>query len=213
MKVEYKSDFPITDAACQSATGRTLKAWFGELDSKGDSQNRRDSINWLYAEMKTKDAWWSTTVFVEYERTKGIVNKKDGLIEGYNICVTKAVAAPLDVVYAAFVESERLAQWLGKGIKTNASEGSKFEDSDGNSGQFLRVRENKDVRLTWQGSKSDAPTQVDIAFADKGKGKTGITLTHNRIQTRAEADGLRAAWGTAFDRLKSILEGGGADAP
>ena len=51
------------------------------------------------------------------------------------------------------------------------------------------------------------------SLADKGKGRTGITLTHNRIQTRAEADGLRAAWGTAFDRLKSVLEGGVADAP
>ena len=32
-------------------------------------------------------------------------------------------------------------------------------------------------------------TVVDIAFADKGKGKTGITLTQERIQSRGEADG------------------------
>jgi hypothetical protein len=46
---------------------------------------------------------------------------------------------------------------------------------------------------------------VDVAFAAKGS-KTGITLNHTRIQARDEADGLRAAWTAAFDRLKTALE-------
>ncbi len=45
-----------------------------------------------------------------------------------------------------------------------------------------------------------------VTFADKGKGKTLVTLMHNRIQNRTEADGLRAAWGAAFDKLKQMLE-------
>ena len=206
MKVEYKSDFPITDAACKKTTGRTLKEWFKELEARGESQKRRDSINWLYEEMKEKDAWWSTTVWVEYERAKKIVNKKDGLIEGYNICVTKSIVAPLESVYLAFVKPAQLAKWFGAGITANVVDGGSFQDKDGNSGHYLRVRANKDLRFSWQGSHPDSPTQVDVALADKGKGKTGITLTHTRIQSRPEADGLRAAWGIAFDQLKAKLE-------
>ncbi len=155
--------------------------------------------------MQNKDAWWSTTVWVEYERAKGIVNKKDGRIEGYNICVTKTVAASVANVYSAFTMSAQLSKWFGAGVTAQAKVGGQFQDKDGNSGEFLRVRPNKELRFTWTGGNADT-TQVDVAFADKGKGKTGITLTHNRIQTRAEADGLRAAWGLAFDRLKSQLE-------
>ncbi|MBL8230120.1 MAG: SRPBCC domain-containing protein, partial [Bryobacterales bacterium] len=47
---------------------------------------------------------------------------------------------------------------------------------------------------------------VDVVFQAKGT-KTGVIVTHDRIQTRAEADGLRRAWGEALDRLKQMLEG------
>ncbi len=206
MQIEYKSDYPVNDAACRIGTGRSLKEWFEALDAKGESQKRRDSVNWLNGEMKQKDGWWSTTVWVEYERARNIVNRKDGLIEGYNICVTKTINALLDDVYSAFVEPAQFGNWFGSKNNSIVEEGKSFQDIDGNSGQYLRVRANKDLRFSWMGSNSDAPTQVDVAFADKGKGKTGVTLTHNRIQSRAEADGLRAAWGLAFDRLKSQLE-------
>ncbi len=205
MKVKYKSDFPVTDAGCKKATGRTLKEWFKLLESRGENLQRRATVNWLYEELKL-DAWWSTTVFVEYERSIGIVNKKDARIEGYNICVTKTVAATVADVYSAFTKPAELAEWFGSEVKASVADGGSFEDKDGNSGEYLRVRTNKDLRFTWTGSDSEATTQVDVAFADKGKGKTGITLTHNRIQSRDEADGLRAAWGAAFDCLKSQLE-------
>ena len=109
MKIAYQSDFPVTDTACQQATGKTLKQWYDALDQRGGTtQKRRDAINWLHAEMN-KDVWWCTTAWVEYERAKGIVNKKDGLIEGYNICVTKTIAAPLPEVYAAFTDASLLS--------------------------------------------------------------------------------------------------------
>ena len=38
-----------------------------------------------------KNVWWPTTIWVEYERTKGVVIKKDGLIDGFNICVTTTI--------------------------------------------------------------------------------------------------------------------------
>lgn len=37
-------------------------------------------------------------------------------------------------------------------------------------------------------------------------GKCTVMITHDRLQTRAEADGLRAAWGEALGRLKALLE-------
>jgi hypothetical protein len=48
--------------------------------------------------------------------------------------------------------------------------------------------------------------QIDVQFQDKGKGKTGLLVNLSRIQTRAEADGLRVAWAEALDRLKAVCE-------
>ncbi len=206
MKVEYKAEFPVTDASCKKATGKTLKQWFSAMEAAGDvSKKRRDAINWLYAEMN-KDMWWCTTVWVEYERSKGVVNRKDGLPEGYNICVTKTIAAPVADVYAAWADSKHLAKWFGPKTKAKVADKGSWDDRFGNSGDYLRVRENKDLRFTWSNGGSASTTQVDVAFADKGKGKTGITLNHQRLQNREEADGLRKAWGDAFDQLKAMLE-------
>lgn len=210
MKVEYVSDYPVTDAECRTATGRTMKDWFKALEAQDDlATKRRDAINWLHGEMN-KDLWWCTTVWVEFERSKGIVNKKDGLGEGYNICVTKTIAAPVKEVYAAFSDPKTLAKWFGPKAKAAVKDQGTFDDGCGNSGTFLRVRADKDLRFTWSNAAAASTTQVDVAFADKGKGKTGITLNHQRIQNRDEADGLRSAWGAAFDELKALLENGAA---
>ena len=49
------------------------------------------------------------------------------------------------------------------------------------------------------------PTPVEIKFAPSGA-KTTVMVTIERLQTRAEADGYRRAWGEALERLKQTLE-------
>lgn len=192
MKVTLSSDLPVTPEACQQATGKTFSEWFADLESQCAGKGRRDSIQWLYDQTgRGKDVWWPTTIWVEYERSKGVVNKKDGLGEGYNICVTKTIKAGAQAVYDA--------------MAGGAMEGQPYADESGNTGTWVRLRSGKDIRLTWMTNGVKTQTTVDAAFTEKD-GKTGITLLHNRIQTREEADGLRAAWGEALSQLKAMLE-------
>ena len=200
MKVELRPDFEVSDESCKNCTGRTLKEWSAALDAASPA-TRRDAVQFLYGEMN-KDAWWPTTAWVEHEKLKGIV-QKDGRGEGYNICVTKSIASPIADVYEAFTGAD-LAKWFGDAAKFE--EAGRIEDGDGNGGDMLRARKDKDLRFTWKTAGLDDDSQVDVAFADN-KGKTGITLNHGRIQSRAEADGLRRAWGEALTRLKAYKEG------
>jgi len=200
MKVDLRPDFDVTDASCKECTGKSLKEWSAVLDAASPA-NRREAIQYIYGEIGAKDAWWPTTVWVEHEKHKGVV-RKDGRGEGYNICVTKTVAAPVSAVYAAFTGDE-LKNWFG--ASASFDEQGRVDDGDGNGGELLRVRKDKDLRFKWNTKGSEDESQVDVMFAEKA-GKTGITLNHGRIQSRAEADGLRRAWGEAFDRLKKNLE-------
>lgn len=208
MQVDLTADFPVTDAACKAATGKTLKQWFKVLEENPAlNTKRRDAISWMYDQMENRsDVWWPTTIWVEYERSKGVVNKKDGRIEGYNICVTKTLAAPLSEVFKAWTDVKALNTWFGSKVKVKVADGGTFEDGDGNSGEYTRVRKDKDLRFTWTHPDAEASTLVDVAFSDKGKGKTGLMLNHQRIQNRNEADGLRRAWGQCFDLLKDFVE-------
>ncbi|MFN2510352.1 MAG: SRPBCC domain-containing protein [Pyrinomonadaceae bacterium] len=205
MKSTLKSDHPVTNEAAKAATGKTLDRWFAVLDKMdGLEQGRRAINNHLY-EQKV-DPWWCSTIAVEYEKHHG-VRKKDGLFEGYFVCATKTIAAPPADVFKAWSTGDELSKWFGSGAKADVKDGGAFETKDGDNGIFLRVRQNKDFRMTFEKKAFSAPTQVDVHFQDKGKGKTGVLVNHTRIQTRAEADGLRAAWAEALDKLKSVCEG------
>jgi len=99
MKVVNQPDQPVTDVDCKKATGKTLKQWFKELDTADAPKlGRRDTVKRIFDEKP--DAWWATTIAVEYESHKEI-QKKDGLPEGYTICVTKTIAAQVVAVYKA----------------------------------------------------------------------------------------------------------------
>lgn len=202
MVVTLTPDFPITDEACREATGKTFGEWFAAIEEKGPALGRREIITWIYdLTGRGKDVWWATTIWVEFEAARGIVNKKDGLAEGYNICATKSVKASAEAVYDAFAK-EGLNAFLGSNA---AVEGGAYTDDGGNEGTWARLRTGKDVRITWKTNGVDTPSLVDASFKEAA-GKTAITVTHSRIQTRDEADGLRTAWGEALAKLKTQLE-------
>jgi uncharacterized protein YndB with AHSA1/START domain len=201
MKVTNKSDHPVTDAACKEATGRTFAEWFAELDSfDALKKGRRESV--FHVNSFKADAWWPTTIYVEYEKHHGIT-KKDGLPEGYTICVTKSINAPVEKVYALW--HAHLADWFQDGATQDLNEGGSFTCQGGTKATFTRIRENKDLRMTWEHAGSTAPMTLDVAFQDN-KGKTLMNAMTSRVQTRDETDGLRDAWGAALSRLKALAE-------
>jgi uncharacterized protein YndB with AHSA1/START domain len=205
MKNTFKSDHPVTNEAAKAATGKTLDQWFKELDKADGLKLGRREINSRLYEQKI-DLWWCTTIAVEYEKHHD-VRKKDGLFEGYFVCSTKTIAASPADVYKAWSTGAELSKWFGSGTKADVKDGGSFQNKDGDKGTFLRVRQNKDLRMTFENAGLSGPTQVDVQFQDKGKGKTGLLVNHTRIQSRADADGLRAAWAHALEQLKATCEG------
>lgn len=179
MSFKLQSDYPVTDEACKKATGKTLEEWAEAIKANPEIANkRRDALVWIMGDSRTAEAvWWATTIWVEYERRLGRV-QKDGRPEGYNICCTKSIAAPV----------EQIQKSLEKEFKN-----------------ITRVRDGKDIRATWRSDGVDTDTDVDVAMVPTGN-KIGITLTHKRIGSRDEADGLRSYWSGRLAELKTELE-------
>jgi uncharacterized protein YndB with AHSA1/START domain len=205
MQYKIESDHPVTNEAAKAATGKTLNQWFHELDEWDGLKKGRREIN-VHLYSQKIDPWWCTTIAVEYEKHHDI-RKKDGLLEGYFICSTKTIAAPVADVFDAWTGKGPLSQWFGDTSKADPVENGQLETKQGDKGTFLRVRKNKDIRLALSSPGFSAPVLVDAQFQDKGKGKTGLLVNLSRIQTRAEADAVRNAWAEALNRLKSFCEG------
>ena len=203
MKVVNTPDFPVNDAACKEATSKTMAEWFAEFDGMDGLAKGRRAIGQYMLERKVS-AWWAATLVVEYERSHDL-KKKDGLYEGYTICVTKNISSPVEKTYAAWVDPAVFGKLFGDNVKQDVSEGGSMACDGGTNATFTRVRPNKDLRFSWEHPGCTTPMTVDVQFQDN-TGKTQMNVMTSRIQTRGEADGLRNAWGQFLTGLKGVCE-------
>lgn len=204
MKIELRCEQAYDEAAARAATGRSLGEWFGLLDSQGGPQRgRREIGNQLINELKL-DPWWSSTIIGEYEAAHGL-REKDGRLRGYTICATKSIKADPDHCMRGFATAPALDHWLGPAHELDFRDGGSLRNGDGNVAVLRKLNPGKTLKLVWAQPGVGEDTPVEVKFAANGA-KTTVMITHERLQTRAEADGLRAAWGEALDRLKAWLE-------
>ena len=204
MKVERKAERAVSDPTCKAATGRTLTEWHAAIDARGGlSLGRRELGNWLVGELGL-DPWWSSTIAHEYELARGAV-EKDGKPKGYTICATRTIKTDPVRCHEAFASNAALDAWFGPAHDLRLADGGHWRNGDGNTATVRKVSPGKSIRLLWQDPGLTMPTPVEIKFAPAGA-RTTVMVTIDRLQTRAEADGYRRAWGEALDRLKGILE-------
>jgi uncharacterized protein YndB with AHSA1/START domain len=204
MKVEARSDNPIGDADVKRVTGKSWETWFKVVDDMdGASIGRRAVTERLVADHGLA-AWWAQTVAVDWETARK-VHLKDGRPKGYFICVTKTIAAPAERIFDAFGDPRQLSTWLGAGATATFKEGGTFATGDGNRGTYLKLTRPRKLKLTWDDGDPAVVSSIEVILTPKGE-KTGFLLNHDRIPTRPLADGLRAAWAGAVDRLKTLLE-------
>lgn len=204
MKITLSPDHATDEAAAKAATGRTLGEWFAYLDTRGGpAQGRRAIGDHLYGELKV-DPWWVSTINIGYEAAHGIV-EKDGRAKGYTICATKSVKATPERCQAAFADAKALDVWLGPKHVADIRDGGAFSNADGNRASVKKVNPGKTIKLIWQQPDAAPDTPVEVKFQPAGA-KTTVMVTHERLQTRADADGFRRAWGEALERLKAAIE-------
>jgi uncharacterized protein YndB with AHSA1/START domain len=204
MKVERKADHPVSEASCKEATGKSLAEWFKALDKHGGVPlGRRELSKWVEREHDVA-LWWATTIVNEYEIARGDL-AKDGKPKGYSICPTKNIAASPKRCYDAFASATALDAWFGPRNRIELRDGGTWSCADGNRATIRKVTAGKGIRLLAEDTGLTLPTPVDIKFTPNGA-KCTVMVAIERLQTRAEADGYRRAWGAALDALKAVIE-------
>ena len=204
MKIELRSERAYDDAAAKADTGRTRAEWFAIMDGFGGVDTGRSKINQHLHQDYKLDPWWISTLNVDYEDAHG-AREHDNRPKGYTICATKAIAASPEACCDAFSSGEALDRWFGPDNEIDFRDGGAWGNGDGNRAVLRKCTPGKSIRMVWHDAYEGANTPVEIKFQPNGA-KTTVMVTHERLQTREEADGLRRAWGGALDRLKKLLE-------
>jgi uncharacterized protein YndB with AHSA1/START domain len=206
MKVDLQSEQEVSEANAKAVTSHTLQQWFALLDAQGGLALGRRALGvWMRDEMKV-DAWWCPTINHEYELARGQV-EKDGKPKGYMICATKSIKADPARCFAAFASGAALDAWFGKGNQIDLKDGGSWTCADGNQATVKKVNPGKTIKLVWEDKALSMPAPLEIKFDTAGgPGKCTVMVSVDRLQTRAEADGYRKAWGKVLDQLKAVIE-------
>jgi uncharacterized protein YndB with AHSA1/START domain len=129
--------------------------------------------------------------------------------------------APRPIVFAAFRDPERLAQWWGPAgftvpridFSTLTGEAYRIEmqppegDTFAVHGVFRTVHPPERLSFTfiWDPpDPDDVETLVDLSFEDRGD-TTEIELWHGDFRTEARLELHRDGWSESFDKLERLL--------
>lgn len=179
----------MTDEAVKTKTGKDWAGWFKILDQGGAKKMSHQEIVSLLSTKHGVGPWWQQMVTVTYEQARGLraAHQKPG---GYEISVSRTVAAPVAKVFKAWHSETTRARWLPEpGASAN--------------GLLIRTSTpNKSMRLTW----IDGKTIVAVAFLAKGTGKSQVVAQHSKLPDTKAAARLKKFWAGALDRLKGLME-------
>ena len=135
--------------------------------------------------------------------------------------LTRHLPAPREIVFAAFRDSTRLAQWWGPAgftvqridFSTLTGEPYRIEmqPPDGEpfyaQGVFRTVHPPERLSFTFEWEPpdpDDVETLVDLLFEERGE-TTELSLWHGDFRTEARLELHRDGWSESFDKLERLL--------
>jgi len=173
----------ISSTAVKKATGKTWREWLALLDKAGAAKlPHKDIVQRLQKAHRLPD-WWGQMITVGYEQARGL-RVKHQKADGFEISVTKTIAAPVERAFAAWRESALREQWLPRTPLT-----------------VRKATPHKSIRILW----NDAST-LSVNFWPKGSLKCQIVPQHTKLPTPDAAEKMKAYWAEKLEALRAFLE-------
>jgi len=173
----------VSDTAVQKATGRTWKTWLALLDRAGARKMSHRQIAAVLSKKYDVRPWWQQMIAVGYEQARGL-RKLHERPDGYQVGASRTLEASVGTAYEAWIDTRRRGRWLPR---------APMEITKASARRTLRIR--------WGGAES----RVDVAFANKGRSKGTVSVTHRKLPSATDADRMKVYWQKALIRLQNLL--------
>ena len=186
------ADPGMTEASIAAGSGEGWDHWFRLLDAWGATDRTHTDIARFVREEHGVDGWWAQAVTVGYERARGL-RARHQTTRGFEVSVSRTIAAPREDVWKAFLEPRRRGRWLEAGDLGSRRRAGPV----GRSATF-------DV-------PSDG-TRVAVAIDPRADGRSTVTITHEGLAGATAVEAQRAAWKERLARLAGLWPGAGTGA-
>ncbi|MEV0146465.1 MULTISPECIES: SRPBCC family protein [unclassified Nonomuraea] len=96
--------------------------------------------------------------------------------EGRSVLLRRVYDAPIEDVWNACTDRERLGRWLGQ-VEGDLRVGGTFQLKDNAGGEILRCEEPRLIKVTWVFGEG-MPTEVEVRLSPGDDGRTVFELEH-----------------------------------
>ena len=178
------ADPGMTEAAIVTGSGAGWDHWFRLLDGWGGTERSHTDIARFVRDEHGVDGWWAQAVTVGYERARGM-RARHQTTRGFEVSVSKTIAAPREEVWAAFLEPRRRERWL----------------EQGDLGSRRRAG------VVGRSATFDVPadgTRVAVAIDPRPDGRSTVTITHEGLTDANAVEAQRAVWRARLARLAGL---------
>ena len=182
----------MRDATISKGTGRRWDDWFRVLDAWDATTKGHPAIARYLHEEHGVNGWWAQSVTVGYEWARGLRQVHE-TPDGFQVSVTRTIAASADDVWRDFVEPARRNRWLEPGAL-------RVRPGTGTRGKSARFND-PDGRL------------VHIYLTGKGEATSSVAVTTERLAGPDEVEAHRTLWRSRLDDLADRWSGRARVAP
>jgi hypothetical protein len=177
------SEPPQSEAAIRRTTGKGWDDWFRILDAwDGTSRSHREITEYVSKEFGVP-GWWTQSVAVGYERARGM-RATYQTASGFQVGVSKTFPVGVRDLSRMFEDARRRSRWLEAGT---------LKLRTGRPGTSARY----DFR--------DGTSRVMAYFESKGRGKSTLSIQHEKLPSAEAVEEMRSFWKERLGRLGEIL--------
>jgi len=175
----------MTEAAIDAGTGAGWDHWFRLLDGWGAVARSHTDIARYLREEHGISGWWAQALTVGYERARGL-RAMHQTTRGFEVSVSRTVAAPPADVWGAFLEPRRRRRWI-------------------EAGELGRRRTAGPIGRSTTFDVPGDGTRVAVAIDPKGHDRAIVTVTHAGLADGGDVEVRRAAWKDRLGRLAGLF--------
>jgi uncharacterized protein YndB with AHSA1/START domain len=173
----------ISSVAVKKATSRNWREWCALLDKAGARKKSHREIAELLSTRHRVAVWWAQMVAVGYEQSRGLRAKHEKP-EGFEVSVSRTIAAPVALAFEAWKDPAIREQWLPRTPLT-----------------VRKATPHKSIRITWADG-----TTVAVNFWPKGALKCQVVPQHARLPDADRAERMKDFWSEKLEALRRCLE-------
>ena len=187
-------------------TGRSWKEWVEVIGSAENGVWDHKTLVTYLRQTQGLTHWWAQTVTVGYEKLTGRRITGETADVGFQVGIQRTFSVSLPEAWKLIASTKGLSILIDDCHGREIRQGEKFETDDSSTVEIRVLQENHHIRMNWTPPGWKMATVLQVRVLEKGEGKVGISIHHEKLPDHQTREIMRERWKQALSRLGDAFQ-------